>query len=494
MGSVAGVSGVGPPKRQLPSLGCGYAVCVALGLAGFGLLTVAQRNFAVGKTMEGWIAGILGGAMAIGALALLGPMQRAVADAKERERRRRARPDSPWTWDPRWTEADGIAQSPGRHAGPLLGFAVIALVLSSPIWFLLPREIERGNQAAWLGLVFPLFGSWVLARAGLAAWRRRKFGPARFIAAELPIALQGEAVGMVLVPRAVMPTGPGRVSLTCWSTAITRSGGRTRQSETALAHAEREVPADAWEKVPGESRLMVRVPARSGLASTCDPATAEAPAVEWRLKVEMPTAGADFVAEFVLPVFPVAAAGGVAGRASPPAEVRAAAWRVAGLAETDQPGALRGQALGVAAGLGRRHVAGSLLAAGAIGGIAGLLAQAGIPVVFPLFFGVFAVLPLLAALALWRGGGERVWVESGTLCVERRGSLARIPIADVLRVETRRDVAVGEHQYLRVVAVLRPPAGRRFPRRVPLLTMLRGDEAATEAIAWLEERLTDRKA
>ncbi len=479
----------------MPNLGCGYAVCVVLGLAGFGMLALAQRNFADGKSMEGWIAGVFGGAMALGALALLGPMQRAVAEAKERERRRREQPEAPWTWDPRWTAAGGIAQSPVRNAGALLGFGIVALVLSAPIWFLLPREIGRGNHVVLLALVFPAFSAWVLGRAGLAAWRRRKFGPARFIAAKLPVALGSEAVGMVLVPRAVVPTAPGRVALTCWSTTITRAGGKTRQSETALAHAEREVPPEAWEKAPGESRLLVQVPARNGLASTSDRATAEAPAIEWRLKIEAPTAGADFVAEFVLPVFAVARATGGSDSAAGPTEAeRAAVWRMAGLEETAQPGALRGHALRVAAGRGRRHVAGTLIAAGVIGGIAMVLAKEGIPVVFPIFLGVFALLPLLAAVSLWRGGGERVWIERGALCLERRGRVRRIATADVLRVETRRDVAVGEHQYLRVVAVLRPPANGRRPRRVPLLTLLRGDEAAAGAMAWLEERLTDVKA
>jgi hypothetical protein len=474
----------------VPSLGCGYAVCVLLALAGFGLLAVAQRNAAQGKGTEAWIAGIFGGSMAIGALALLGPMQRAAAAARDRERRRQERPDAPWLWEARWTAANGIAQSPGRHAGALLGFAVVALVMSSPVWFLLPRELARGNYAAWLGLLFPLFGGWILARAGVAAWRRHKYGPARFVAGEMPVPSGAEVAGMVLVPRAVVPTRAGCVSLACWSTTIVRSGGKSRQSETALARVEREIPPAAWENVPGEARLLVQLPVPEAPASTVDPATEAAPAIEWRLKVEMPTSGADFVAEFVLPVFAVPGRVASARPGGARTEDRAAVWSSVGLTEVVQPGAIGGHALQVAAGQGKRHLGGTLFAVVLIGAVATTLARAGAPIVFPIFFGVFALLPLWAAYALWHGGGERVWIERDALGVARRGVVRRIPRPDIIRLDTANDVAIGEHRYLRVVAVLRTEKPRRFPRRIALLTLLRGDEAAAAARAWIEERLT----
>jgi hypothetical protein len=49
-------------------------------------------------------------------------------------------------------------------------------------------------------------------------------------------------------------------------------------------------------------------------------------------------------------------------------------------------------------------------------------------------------------------------------------------------------VGAGAQQFYRIVAPIRPAREGRFPSRKAIASMVRGDEAATEVVAWLEER------
>ena len=483
------------PRTTVPSLGCGYVVCLVLGVGGLGLLYVAQSHFSTQRQPEGWIAAVFGAALAGGALAMIGPMQRAVRRAKERLRRELEQPDQPWTWESAWTDPNGIPQAERRHGRALLVFAVAALVLSSPAVFAFGKELRKGNQLVWLVLVFPAVSVGIFTVAATDAWRRRKYGTARFVPAERPVALGGELSGIVSVTRPVEARGAGRAALECWRNTITRSGGKTRHQETVIAHTERELAPGEWITQGGESRLFLQLPVRGGEPTTMAAVTSEQPGHEWRLRIETPTPGADFVAEFVLPVFPVA---GVAGLAPAGASSggqprdRAAAFRVARIEEVTQPGARGGTALRFAVGVGRPLLFGPLVMAAGLGAVALLLWFSPVPGIFAGFLMLFALLSGWVVASLWGGGGEQVWVEGGALCVQHgRAAPRRIAMADILRVETSRNVGVGGKQFYRVVARLRPKNERHFPARAPIAGMILGDEAAAEVVHWLEERLTE---
>src|SRR5688500_107911 len=111
-------------------MGCGYAVCAALALAGIALLFVAESHSKKRRTTDAWIAGSFGAILCIASVTLIAPMQRAVTRAEERRRREERNPHAPWTWDEAWTQRGGITQTGRRHAGPLMVFAVAAVVLS----------------------------------------------------------------------------------------------------------------------------------------------------------------------------------------------------------------------------------------------------------------------------------------------------------------------------------------------------------------------------
>ena len=290
----------------MPKLGCGYAVCALLAVIGAAILFAAEGKWRSGDKREAAIVATIGSVFCFAAIGLIMPMQRIVTGAKERRKREDARPNEPWTWEPGWLEENGIPQSGRRNGRAMLFIGIMTTLVSLPAVLALQREMGRGNYGILVALVFPAIGIVLLSIAVTDVLRRRKYGLARFIPAAVPVAHGGELAGMVLVNRAVVPIRPGEMSLTCHRTTLTRHGNKRRQRDEIVSHQEREiVPAD-WVANMGESRVFVNLPVRGGVPTTMTPLEIDHPTHEWRLRVQVPTAGADFVAEFVLPVFDLA--------------------------------------------------------------------------------------------------------------------------------------------------------------------------------------------
>jgi hypothetical protein len=275
-------------------------------LIGVAILFAAEGKWRSGSKTEAMVVATIGGVFCFTATALIVPMQRAVVRAKKRRESEDARPNEPWTWEPGWLEEGGIPQSARRNGRAMLFIGIMTTLVSLPAVVALPREMGRGNFGILVALVFPVIGIVLLSVAVTDALRRRKYGLARFVPAAVPVAYGGELAGMVLVNRTVVPIRPGEMSLKCHRTTVTRHGNKRRQRDEVVSHQEREiVPAD-WVATTGESRVFVNLPVRGGVPTTMTPLEIDHPTYEWRLRVQVPTAGADFVAEFVVPVFDVA--------------------------------------------------------------------------------------------------------------------------------------------------------------------------------------------
>lgn len=131
-----------------------------------------------------------------------------------------------------------------------------------------------------------------------------------------------------------------------------------------------------------------------------------------------------------------------------------------------------------------------MLRCDAFGAIAGVLWRSSAPGFIAVFMGVFALLPVLTLSALWNGGGERIWIERDNVCVQRGyGSPRRVARSGIQSIEANKNAGVGAQQFYRIVARLRPRREGRLPPRVPLASLVRGEEAASEVMAWIEERL-----
>ena len=292
-----------PRRARIPRLGCGYAVCALLALVGSGLLFAAEAKWRSGERNEAWVVGGIGGLICLAAIGFIAPMQRTVARAKARRAREDAKPDEPWTWEPAWVERNGIPQSGRRNGRVMMFVGFVAVLASLPGVLAMPKELGRGNLGILLVLLFPAIGIAFLSVAATDLIRRRKYGLARFVPESVPVPFGGELVGMVLVDRSIQSTSPGKISLDCYRTTLTQRGNKRTQADEVIAHNESEISPADWTTTVGESRLFVNLPIRGGVVTSMTPLEVNHPTYEWRLRVSVPTAGADFVAEFVLPVF-----------------------------------------------------------------------------------------------------------------------------------------------------------------------------------------------
>lgn len=214
------------------------------------------------------------------------------------------------------------------------------------------------------------------------------------------------------------------------------------------------------------------------------------PTFEWRLRVHVPTVGADFVAEFVLPVFALA---GVAPAGGPerPMAARTDVWRAAGVREEPLAGAVGDTALVLPAKVGRVHATGPLAMAVVLGGVAGALWFSPMPIIFPLFLSGFALLPLLAVWSLLQAGGERLWVEREAVCSERNGQVRRLALAELGPIEQRASVSVGSKAFFRVESRPRVAGPPRLPKKFVFAALVPGRETAEHVVAWLQERVDE---
>ncbi|MGB5425397.1 MAG: DUF3592 domain-containing protein [Gammaproteobacteria bacterium] len=109
------------------------------------------------------------------------------------------------------------------------GFALFWNALSSPIPFILPVELARGNQLAWIALIFPLVGLGLLTWAIRRTLNWRRFGSTPLHMDPFPGAIGGDVGGTVELRLAYHSSYRFLVTLTCQH-AYTRRSGKSRQT------------------------------------------------------------------------------------------------------------------------------------------------------------------------------------------------------------------------------------------------------------------------
>lgn len=81
------------------------------------------------------------------------------------------------------------------------GFAIFWNAISTPILFILPRELEKNNYASLIALLFPLVGAFLLYKALVATLEYRRFGQVLFEMDPFPGSIGGHVGGRVHVSR-----------------------------------------------------------------------------------------------------------------------------------------------------------------------------------------------------------------------------------------------------------------------------------------------------
>jgi len=440
--------------------------CIALFLlpfAGVGVFAAVQtaRMMAVGNWGQAAFFGLFAvtfGGVGIGGLVALARGRRKLAAA---EALRAHHPEAPWLWRQDW--AAGRIEDSNRTAARFAWiFAAFWNLVSMPAgYFGVRAALEQGNRAGLVALLFPVAGIGLLAWAARITARLRRFGVSRLELETRPAAIGRSLAGTVQAPLSLTPTDGFRVTLSCIRRVTTGSGDDRSTREQILWQEEQRVTGRPSRTAQGMTTAVpVRIPIPPD-ALPCDDSTPRN-VVLWRLEVSAEVPGVDYASTFEVPVFRTAESD------QPRTEEETAAARaLAEQAERFQPGPecriqvtrnRRGTEIvfpparnrGAAVGLTLFLLLWLAATAGTV-----LL---GAPIVFPIVFGLFAVLLVWAVLDQWLGvsrvtaGDGAVSVASGLVTAGRERRVAAGEVAEVI---TRIGMQAGTTPYYDVVVVRR---------------------------------------
>jgi len=223
-----------------------------------------------------------------------------VKSERREKKRREEHPEEPWKWSPDW--ADGRIKSSTRTM--MIASALFALfwnLISSPLLFVIPGELEDGNRLTLIALLFPAVGLGLIVWAVRSFLRWNKYGESTFEMANVPGIVGGPLAGVVYTNIKLEPEEGFRVTLSCVE-EITTGSGKNRSTRQHIH----------WQ----DERLLKRELTEGDLARSAIPVFFAIPhdarestvesgsrAVHWKLNVQAAVPGIDFEAEFRVPVF-----------------------------------------------------------------------------------------------------------------------------------------------------------------------------------------------
>jgi len=432
-----------------------YGFVLSFCAIGVGLVYGAIVTFQDGDTTNAFlmlIAALAFGGFGLGVFALTTVGYR--GQAREAALRA-AHPDEPWKWRDDW--ATGRVRSLEKGTAWFLwGFATLWNLISTPLLIFLPAEIiKKENYAALLGLLFPLVGIGLIVAAVRKTIQRRRYGDCLFLMDRVPGILGGEVGGTILIPRGLPAAETLTMRLSCIHRERRGSGKQSSTNEDVLWQTEQSVvrlSPPGEDKAQGASARF-RIPYDASPTGEMD----ENNSVFWKLEADAAVPGVDFSTGFEIPVFKTLAS-------SPQVtEERLCSEDVSAAAPAIQPGNHTGITVVPSAGGGTEFVLkpcgglSGMLAAMAIffvfAGIAVLLSYAGAPFIFPLVFGMVALL-IVFLLVFGAFGESRIVVEQGLVCV--RNSVfgimmgRRVPCSSITKISVKGEAQAGKRGYYSV--------------------------------------------
>ena len=357
---------------------------------------------------------------------------------KEERALRELHPDSPWMWRPDW--AQGRVR--GGSKSTLVfswGFAVFWNLISAPLLFKIPEEVERGNTAALIGLLFPVFGIGMIVWAVRATIRHRRFGTSTFAMTTLPGVIGGRVRGTIETGLQTLPEKGVSLKLSSIRRLVTGTGKNRTTSERVLWQEEEATPREQLQPAYQGTSIAVEfvVPYECEQTDETDPSDS----IIWRLEADADIPGIDFKTQFEVPVFKTA-------ESSPEAAEQESAFGFAPKPEREfnpleatvvvRPSPLGGTEyyFGAARNFGAAvsTTAFLIIWLGAIW----LQIYLGAPMLFPIFSGLFGVFIFLAAINLWIGV-TLVRIEAGSVTIRRTvlglGRRREIPCSEITQVK-----------------------------------------------------------
>jgi hypothetical protein len=183
------------------------------------------------------------------------------------------------------------------------GFAIGWNAISTPILFVLPKELDNDNYAALLALLFPLVGVFLIIKALLATLEYRRFGRVLFEMDPFPGAIGGHVGGRIQVSSltyksATSASSKITVRLECVYSYVSGTGKNRSRKEDIKWAEEGEAKIE-------QSAQGVNLSFRFNIPDHFPEADAEQTGAYyfWRLSVKADIAGVDLNRNYNIPVF-----------------------------------------------------------------------------------------------------------------------------------------------------------------------------------------------
>jgi len=449
-------------RTKRTSLGCLYAFLTPFFAFGLFFLWTGLHKLQEGNTKDGWSVVGFAALFITGAGLFLVFGIRSHRKNETRLKFQEQHPDTPWLWRTEWR--DGRIRSKDGKSAILLWIMAVAFVgISLPAVLAIPREWEKGNKPILIALAFPLAGLGLGVAAARATIRTRKFGSSELELHTLPGVLGGALSGALEIPAKVRAETGFKVRLACIQRTTSGSGKNRSTHERVLWEEEKTILRDFLEVETNRTGLPVffNVPFDQPQSQDGNPA------VVWRLEVRADVPGVDYAAQFEVPVFKTADSHADA----PPAPDPTASFQPPPEAWTPPPGTrirvsetTRGDTQIFFPAARNPGVLLGLLAFLAIWtGVIWLMIDRKAPVIFPIVFGLFEVLLLMAALQMLFhtvrviANRSEIEIRHGFLLLRWKNA---VPVGEVESVQLKSGMQSGTKVYYDLV--LHTQTGRKL--------------------------------
>lgn len=414
-------------------------------------------------------------------------MLKAVGLEAEEKRRKYDFPDQPWRWNPVW-ERGSLTPQTKKQALVMWGLAIFWNAISSPLFFAIPEELERGNFLILIGGLFPLVGFGLLYVAIKKTLIARKFQTARLLLETNPGILGGEIRATLHFAQPLEGISNASLALTCLETVRDSDGSTER------------IAWQTTQSVGTGSGMLSSLPVRFSIPIDTRPTDGD-DKVKWNVTFQATMPGIDPHIDFEVPVFRTSQSSEQITKQTVDNSRQAEhvtptpqSSRELELLEIS-PRAEGGISLSVPTMLRRRPVAtlGWSSFACVWTGITVLLALAGLPLAFPIVFGLFAMIMLLGSyhslvsrsrIGLSRDGCELR--SAGLLFTSNK----HYPLADIVGVDSEisstTQVGTKQTSTYRIQLKLK---GEGLRSRVTLIDSIRSETNAQHLVSTFRSAL-----
>lgn len=281
-------------------IGSAIIFLFALPFAAFGLFAfsdaIRQSGVGQGQTWLGLLFGLIFSTIGFGLMvvAVLGPRLR------QRELQQQAEhPSEPWLWRKDWASGRIPSQTRGNLIGAWV-FAVLWNLVSAPLLYTVARQAAK-NPAAFIGLLFPIAGVFLLIRAIRQTLAYFEFGKTYFEMASVPGVIGRDLKGMIQARFPHSPDHGVHLRLSCVNRVTTGSGKSSSTSENILWRDEADLSSS--QVYPGPAGTTIPVDFHIPWGAQASEKRSPNSQTLWLLEALADVPGVDYHDIFEVPVF-----------------------------------------------------------------------------------------------------------------------------------------------------------------------------------------------